>query len=349
MTNTPWITGGELTSEFNDLTLLIDPETGGPSRVQLADATGVDLLTRVSLVDGGTEHRGPDGGLVYRDTRTVEPVRIADTQIRTSVGMTERHFDVPVELDHPDWSLTWRYTFRAAHPRIAIDLVIVAQSDQVILRNVHIDVTSRLGSGDAWTVHAPGNQIRRDLALEVEPRSDEIARPVADQAREDHIVADPRKLAPFSSDRHGRSGAFRIDPDHGFFEPSHVGACKPRQVGLRRREHGVVSVHEHLRLAAARIDRDHAFAPGLRRDLPPLVHTHHPPIPCACDTMRARAHDVWFIQREELQRPRRAADVVELDIGSITRRPAAARDARGQRKPRYTRRPATHIRMLPRR
>jgi hypothetical protein len=88
MTNTPWITGGELTSEFNDLTLLIDPETGGPSRVQLADATGVDLLTRVSLVDGGTEHRGPDGGLVYRDTRTVEPVRIADTQIRTSVGMT---------------------------------------------------------------------------------------------------------------------------------------------------------------------------------------------------------------------------------------------------------------------
>jgi glycosidase len=173
MTNTPWITGGELTSEFNDLTLLIDPETGGPSRVQFADATGVDLSTRVSLVDGGTEHRGPDGGLVYHDTRTVEPVRIADTQIRTSVGMTERHFDVPVELDHPDWSLTWRYTFRADHPRIAVDLVIVAQSDQVILRNVHVDVTSRLGSGDAWTVHAPGNQIRRDLAL------DDLTAPVA--------------------------------------------------------------------------------------------------------------------------------------------------------------------------
>jgi hypothetical protein len=104
----------------------VEPDAPSLDDPDVDDATGVDLLTRVSLVDGGTEHRGPDGGLVYRDTRTVEPVRIADTQIRTSVGMTERHFDVPVELDHPDWSLTWRYTFRAAHPRIAIDLVIVA-------------------------------------------------------------------------------------------------------------------------------------------------------------------------------------------------------------------------------
>ena len=157
-----------LSSEFSELRLQLDPRTGAPRRLWRASAPelAVDVDCAVGIVTGGTEHRGPTGGLEYRDTSDVTLAPHGIGRVTERAGLSGRLFIVHALTSQPDrWSLTWRYEFRAEQPRISVSLELHALADDAIARNVDLTLGVTLAEKDVWRVHAPGNQLRTDLPL----------------------------------------------------------------------------------------------------------------------------------------------------------------------------------------
>lgn len=157
-----------LTSEFSDLCLEIDSRTGAPRRIweEAFPDDALDLTCVVTIVTGGTEHRGATGGIEYRDT--LDAGLSADSVIAVSQwsGLAARTFDIAVERTIPaNWSAEWHYEFREQTPRLAISLEVHAERDNLVVRNSHINIAAVVSDPEAWRVHSPGNQLRTNLPL----------------------------------------------------------------------------------------------------------------------------------------------------------------------------------------
>lgn len=159
-----------LTSEFSDLCLEVDGRTGAPRRIWEAafPSDAIDLTCVVRIVTQGTEHRGPTGGLEYRDTLDVELSDASLAVLSQSSRLTSRTCEIAVETTLPaHWSANWRYEFRERTPRLSISLDVRAESDDTVARNVHIDIGAVIADPGAWRVHSPGNQLRTNLPLQM--------------------------------------------------------------------------------------------------------------------------------------------------------------------------------------
>lgn len=157
-----------LASEFSELRLELDPLSGAPRRLWSASAPedGVDLACSVKIAAGGTEHRAPAGGLEYHGTVDVTLAADGVGKVAEQVTLTGRTFSVGSRTSRPEeWSLTWGYEFREAVPRLAISLEVHALTNDAIARNVDIILAPALVDRNLWRVHAPGNQLRTNLAL----------------------------------------------------------------------------------------------------------------------------------------------------------------------------------------
>lgn len=154
-----------LRSEFSDLELSLDPQTGLPLMLGLAGSPGthVNLVTQLRLVTGGMEEIHPLGGLSYRDCveltdlrRTTDPASTLDHDGRSFV----------VEAAAGEWLMCLQYRFGRRHPRLSLSVEVRPPSNgDRVLRNLHLDTTVLTPDADGWTVQAPGNRLRPDLAL----------------------------------------------------------------------------------------------------------------------------------------------------------------------------------------
>ncbi|QNE46192.1 hypothetical protein F1C58_04225 [Glaciihabitans sp. INWT7] len=151
----------------------------------------------ITIVAGGTEHRGSTGGLEYRSTSAVSLAGPLE-QIRGRVELSARVFEVPVGTsDSSSWTACWRYEFRQHSPRIAISLQIFAETNDAVARNVHIDLGAVLTERDIWHVHSPGNQLRTNLPLRDLTHSAAIS-PAAGLKGSIGLVAFDRTDIPFT-------------------------------------------------------------------------------------------------------------------------------------------------------
>lgn len=156
-----------LTSEYSDLCLELDPKTGAPLRLWNASEADsqISFDCEVVVITGGTEHRGPTGGLEYRSTATVSLVGPAEP-MRVRAELKGRVFEVPVSTSDPAaWTGCWRYEFREQSPRLAVSLEFRATDSGTIARNIHINLDAALTDREVWRVHSPGNQLRTKLPL----------------------------------------------------------------------------------------------------------------------------------------------------------------------------------------
>lgn len=156
-----------LTSEFSGLSVELDPISGAPRRLwdSSAPEAAVAFDCTVDIITGGTEHRGPTGGLEYRDTSIVSLVGPVEP-FRSRPELASRVYEVAVDTsDSSTWTALWRYEFREYSPRLAISVEITAVTDDAIARNVNIKLGAVLPDREKWRVHSPGNQIRTGLPL----------------------------------------------------------------------------------------------------------------------------------------------------------------------------------------
>ncbi len=154
-----------LRSEFSDLVLSLDAGTGLPVALGLSGSPDhdVDLVSQLRLVTGGTEQTHPLGGLSYRDCveltelqRTSDPVSTLDHDGRSFL----------VEARAGEWLVRLHYRFGRHHPRLSLSVEVQPPPSGVrLLRNLHLDTTMLIPQLDGWTVQAPGNRLRPDLAL----------------------------------------------------------------------------------------------------------------------------------------------------------------------------------------
>ena len=168
-----------LESEFSDLCVEIDPQTGAPRRLWRGTdgaRDGVALGCRVAILDGGEELRGPVGGLVYTGTEDVVPVGSAPVRVVEQVDAECRRFRVDTTTSRPDlWRLSWIYEIRAGWPGLSVQVEIQARSDAALARNVRLDIGVRLEDPSVWRIHSPGNPLRPGLAVDELPRPVTIA------------------------------------------------------------------------------------------------------------------------------------------------------------------------------
>lgn len=160
-----------LASEFGDMRLELDRQTGGPRRVWDAERPqdGVALAASVTVDEGGTERRGAAGGLVYEELVTVVPAGPIRS-VREQVELTSRVFFVELEAGNDDpWAITWVYRLGTDWPRVSVALECTARTDHALARNVHLDVEIEIADRDDWGVHAPGAMLRPGLSPSLLP------------------------------------------------------------------------------------------------------------------------------------------------------------------------------------
>lgn len=140
----------------------LDPDTGLPVRLTLADAygrLGRACSVSVSIETGGIEDRGWTGGLQYLDTRI-------DTASASSGAVARTHrgsFDevaVPVEFAGVAGRVLYRFFPTSPYLEIALELT---PDESVTVRNVRATVT--VHEQAAATVNAPGNGLRPDVPV----------------------------------------------------------------------------------------------------------------------------------------------------------------------------------------
>jgi hypothetical protein len=159
--------------------LEIDPSTGMLTAVSLpapAGGTRVPVSVSATLTLGGREQRGPTGGIEYVDTQSLsgsiaraEPSVVADGD---DVVVT-----VPTAIDA--WHLDWVWRLHGdAQPGVSLALELTApETRERLLRGLDLRVEVETEHPDRWVVDAPGNMLRRKVALADLPASTGIEPP----------------------------------------------------------------------------------------------------------------------------------------------------------------------------
>lgn len=152
-----------LESEFSDLRIALD-ETSGLLAAVSASAIDREVRTgmEVRLTTGGTEERGPLGGIVYPGAERHRALaRTGPTTTRVVRGA--RVFEVPVRLGGWAGRLWYRIADRA--PRLTAGFTLASEAGGVEdVRGAEVVVTVD-GLNPDWIVNIPGNKLRPGLNL----------------------------------------------------------------------------------------------------------------------------------------------------------------------------------------
>lgn len=156
-----------LASEFGDLAVEVDPADGSPVAIRRGTRR-MPVTVEVEAVVGGSERRGPEGGLEYPGALVCGLAQGTAQAPREQVDLESRTFSIPARLagDAGDaWDLIWHYTFSEQMPALAIRLDFVRSGAGGPLRNVRVHLRSGIEDPAGWRVQAPGNRLRANLDL----------------------------------------------------------------------------------------------------------------------------------------------------------------------------------------
>lgn len=151
-----------LESEYSDLAIGLDDATGLLSAVTSA-SSGLEVSTamEVSVTTGGTEKRGPLGGIDYVDTHQAVCIRTGPTTTRVVRG--GRMFEVPTRIGSWEGKLWYRITDRS--PGLTAGFTLTPSTTGAAdIRGVDV-VVAIDGLNPDWVVNIPGNKLRPDLRL----------------------------------------------------------------------------------------------------------------------------------------------------------------------------------------
>lgn len=150
--------------------LEIDDTTGLLTAIHHIDSRGIErhmsLEISIELVTGGSEERGPTGGVITVGTDCIGDIsrdhRVTDTCIE---GTAER-FSIHTHVG--SWPVTWTWQIRVEDgPSVSLALDIGAPSiGSPILRNLIMRLVPVLGDPAEWTLSSPGNMLRPGITAD---------------------------------------------------------------------------------------------------------------------------------------------------------------------------------------
>ena len=153
----------KIVSADSPFSITIDETSGMPTGLSVEDRLG--SLTKSISVElvaelGGTEHRHPTGGLLYKDTTSVREVVASGKISRLHKGECDQ-YQQSATLGPLDLVLQYRLYPTAPYFELAAT---ISSSSSTIIRNFHVEVKIEKMAGAL--LNAPGNLIRRNLKIE---------------------------------------------------------------------------------------------------------------------------------------------------------------------------------------
>jgi hypothetical protein len=137
----------------------LEPATGLPAAVGYRDRL-VPLRSRVELRTGGSEQRGPLGGLVYPGS-----VLHTGPAVCGAPRAGPERGSVTVAAVLGGWHIDWTYTSPDGGPFWSLSARIRPTASADALRGFRIELDPVLPDRSAWTLNAPGNRLRPGLPL----------------------------------------------------------------------------------------------------------------------------------------------------------------------------------------
>jgi glycosidase len=148
----PWTLAGD-----DGHVLRLDPSTGLPAALGHGDRT-VGVRSQVALAVGGTEERGPLGGLVYPGAATIGTGTVLGPPEGDGLRWT-------VRTEQAGWRVDWMYRPVAEGPAWAVSARLRATPPARPLRGLAVTVDLDLPDAARWRLDAPGNRVRPNLPL----------------------------------------------------------------------------------------------------------------------------------------------------------------------------------------
>ena len=148
----------------------IDDSTGLLTAINHLDRNGgrrrVVIATTIQIVSGGSEQRGPTGGVITVDTETISAVSRDNASIQRVVEGTCERLSVNTHVG--TWPVTWTWQLRADDaPSLSLTLDIRAPAEgSAIIRDVVITLTPALEDPSEWMLDAPGNMLRPGIHVD---------------------------------------------------------------------------------------------------------------------------------------------------------------------------------------
>ncbi len=153
----------KLVSADSPFSITIDEKSGLPIVLSVEDKFGylkkalsVELIAEL----GGTEHRHPTGGLLYKDTVEVREVKASGKISRLHKGICDQYQQTAV-LGPLDLVLQYRLYPTAPYFEL---VATISSMSSTIVRNIRVEVKIEKMTGAF--LNAPGNLIRRNLKIE---------------------------------------------------------------------------------------------------------------------------------------------------------------------------------------
>lgn len=161
------------------VTLELDPSTGMLVALTLPAPVGgvqVPVTVAATLTLGGREQRGPTGGIEYVDTLSLSG-SVARAEPRVAADGDDVVVTVPTTID--DWRLDWVWRLHAnAQPGVSLAIELTApETGERLLRGLELRVDVATEHPEGWVVDAPGNMLRRSVAIDDLPPSTGIEPP----------------------------------------------------------------------------------------------------------------------------------------------------------------------------
>lgn len=151
-----------LRSSDSPFSVSIDPGTGMPDGLTVEDSKGEisrSIAVSMSVDIGGTEHRNHTGGLYYQDTETLSNLVPTSKLKRLHKGVYEE-YNQAATLGPLGLVLHYRLYPTAPY----FELAATFESDKpVVIRNANVEISFEPEA--TAKINAPGNLIRRDLAI----------------------------------------------------------------------------------------------------------------------------------------------------------------------------------------
>ena len=153
-------------SREGDLSLRLDPGSGLPIALVLANGESIALSVSATLSTEGREVFRPLFGLAYEDTIDHSDFKLAEQEPRRRLDGTADVYRVVTSAG--GWTVTWEYTFGQSSPRLAVSVELAPPDQQAdsTLRDLRLELTLHLPEPQAWLVEAPGNELRPGIALD---------------------------------------------------------------------------------------------------------------------------------------------------------------------------------------
>jgi glycosidase len=161
------------------VTLDFDESTGMLAGLALPAPEGgarVPVTVAATLTLGGREQRGPTGGIEYVDTLSLSG-SVARAESRVTADGDDAVVTVPTTID--DWRLDWVWRLHAdAQPGVSLTIELTApETGERVLRGLELRVEVATEHPEGWVVDAPGNMLRRSVAIDDLPPSTGIEPP----------------------------------------------------------------------------------------------------------------------------------------------------------------------------